>query len=113
MQDLRIVGFEKRRIWEKQNLRNTEFEKGRIWEMWAWRQILHFEKAAISIKNVPGNTQELNMISVQDWDQIEQFGSISENVMIGEGLARRVVQPRTTCIYHTYHVVTYVAHSLT
>ena len=56
------------------------------------------------------------MISVQDWDQIEQFGSISENViapvMIGEGLARRVVQPQTTCIYHTYHVVTYVAHSL-
>ena len=49
---LRIAGFENCQIWEMHNLRITKFEKSRIWETWGWRQIIHFEKAAISIKMV-------------------------------------------------------------
>ena len=49
---LRIAPFEKCSIWEMFALRIAPFEKCSIWETWGWRQILHFEKAAISIKMV-------------------------------------------------------------
>ena len=52
MLDLRNVEFEKCSIWELLHLRIAGYEKRIIWETWGWRQIIHFEKAAISIKMV-------------------------------------------------------------
>ena len=52
MLDLRNVEFEKCSIWELLQLRIAGYEKRIIWETWGWRQIIHFEKAAISIKKV-------------------------------------------------------------
>ena len=82
MLNLRNAGFENCYIWELLYLRNARFEKRRIWETWGWRQILHFEKAAISIKKVNSilskqwlveksamcleTLKELNMIGIQD-----------------------------------------------
>ena len=87
MLHLRNVWFENCSIREMLHLRNAPFENCSIWELlllrnarfekWGWRQIIHFEKAAISIKkvnsilfkhkqwvvkkkcNVPGNTQRV------------------------------------------------------
>ena len=50
--NLRIAKFEKCWIWEMLDLRIAGYEKRIIWETWGWRQIIHFEKAAISIKMV-------------------------------------------------------------
>ena len=62
MLHLRNVWFENCSIREMLHLRNAPFENCSIWELlllrnarfekWGWRQIIHFEKAAILIKMV-------------------------------------------------------------
>ena len=121
---LRIAPFENCSIWEMLHLRNAPFEKCYIWETWGWRQFIHFEKAAISIKMVYSilskqwlvqkramclETLKELMIGVQDWDQIKQHRDC-ESPSDGKGLACQGGWCSLKQL--AYQVVTYVAHPL-